>query len=137
MTAATTPASGGVRCLLSGATCGVVRDGDQPSRRLVTNDHRIDEAPTRLKNQASMRNATLFVTILDESDRYRFESVSEAVFLRAQETFVTWTDLDASVADFVVAAQMDDMGIDHVRTYDRHDDAFDVTTLPSHEPDEQ
>jgi hypothetical protein len=121
---------------VSRAFMAFVRDGDLPYRRLVTNDHIVDEAATRLKKQASMRNAALFLTTLDESDLYRFESVSEDVFFQAKETFVTWTDLDASFTDFVVAAHMDHMGIDHLLTYDRHYDAFDVTTLPYHEPDE-
>ena len=44
--------------------------------------------------------------------------------------FVEWTDLDASFTDFVVAAHMDALEVDHILTYDRHYDAFDVTTLP-------
>ncbi len=107
-----------------------VRDGDLPYRRLVVNDHIVDEAATRLKKQASMRNATAFLTTLDQSRLYQFESVSEDVFAAAKDTFVEWTDLGASFTDFVVAAHMADLEIDHVLTYDRHYDAFDVTTLP-------
>ena len=52
------------------------------------------------------------------------------VFDDATATFVEWTDLDASLTEFVVAAHMDAVGVDHILTYDRHYDAFDVTTLP-------
>jgi predicted nucleic acid-binding protein len=107
-----------------------VRDGDLPYRRLIVNDHIVDEAATRLKKQASMRNAASFLTTLDESTLYQFESVSEDVFDDAKATFVDWTDLDASLTDFTVAAHMDASGVDHILTYDRHYDAFDVTTLP-------
>lgn len=107
-----------------------VRDGDLPYRRLVVNDHIVDEAATRLKKQASMQNAATFLTTLDESSLYRLDSVPENVFAEARNTFVEWTDLDASLTDFVVAAHMADLEIDHVLTYDRHYDAFDVTTLP-------
>jgi predicted nucleic acid-binding protein len=107
-----------------------VRDGDLPYRRLIVNDHIIDEAATRLKKQASMRNAASFLTTLDESTLYQFEPVSEDVFDAAKSTFVEWIDLDASFTDFVVAAHMDELEVDHVLTYDRHYDAFDVTTLP-------
>ncbi|WP_233204222.1 type II toxin-antitoxin system VapC family toxin [Halegenticoccus soli] len=109
-----------------------VRDGELPYRRLVVNDHIVDEAATRLKKQASMRNAAAFVTTLDESDLYQFESVSEDVFNEARETFVEWTDLNASFTDFVVASHMNHLEIDHILTYDRHYDAFEVTPLPYH-----
>ena len=107
-----------------------VRDDDLPYRRLIVNDHIVDEAATRLKKQASMRNAASFLTTLEESTLYQFKSVSEDVFDDASATFVEWTDLDASLTDFTVAAHMDALGVDHILTYDRHYDAFDVTTLP-------
>lgn len=117
---------------VSRAFMAFVRDGDLPYRRLIVNDHIIDEAATRLKKQASMRNAASFLTTLDESTLYQFESVSEDVFADAKAMFVEWADLDASFTDFVVAAHMDELEIDHILTYDRHYDAFDVTTLPYH-----
>lgn len=107
-----------------------VRDGDLTYRRLVVNDHIVDEAATRLKKQASMRNAMSFLTTLDESSLYQVEVVSAAVFDTARELFTEWTDLDAAFTDFIVAAQMDAKEIDHILTFDRHYDAFDVTTLP-------
>ena len=107
-----------------------LRDGELPYRRLIVNDHIADEAATRLKKQASMKNAVSFLTTLDESSLYQFEAVSESVVIDAKETFIEWTDLDASFTDFVVAAHMEELDVDHVLTYDRHYDAFDVTTLP-------
>ncbi|WP_238330974.1 type II toxin-antitoxin system VapC family toxin [Haloglomus irregulare] len=107
-----------------------VRDGDLPYRRLIVNDHIVDEAATRLKKQASMRNAASFLTTLDDSTLYQFESVSGDVFDKAKATFVEWTNLGASLTDFTVAAHMEALEVDHILTYDRHYDAFDVTTLP-------
>jgi predicted nucleic acid-binding protein len=104
--------------------------GISPYRRLIVNDHIVDEAATRLKKQASMRNAASFHTTLDESTLYQFEAVSEDVFRDGKEMFVEWTDLDGSFTDFVVAAHMDALEVEHILTYDRHYDAFDVTTLP-------
>ncbi len=115
---------------VSRAFMAFVRDGDLPYRRLIVNDHIVDEAATRLKKQASMQNAASFLTTLDESTLYRFESISEDVFRDAKVTFVEWTDLGASFTDFIVAAHMDALEIDHILTYDKHYDAFDVTTLP-------
>jgi hypothetical protein len=115
---------------VSRAFMAFVRDGDLPYRRLIVNDHIVDEATTRLKKQASMRNAASFLTTLDESTLYQFESVSKAVFDDAKATFVEWTDLDASFTDFIVAAHMDALEVDHILTYDQHYDAFDMTTLP-------
>ncbi|MFT4921998.1 MAG: putative nucleic acid-binding protein [Halobacteriales archaeon] len=112
-----------------------VRDGDLPYRQLIVNDHIVDEAATRLKKQASMQNAVSFLTTLDESRLYRFETVSETAFEDAKAMFVDWTDLDASFTDFLVAAHMDELEVDHILTFDRHYDAFDVTTLPYRNPD--
>jgi len=107
-----------------------VRDGNLPYRRLIVNDHIVDEAATRLKKQASMRNAATFLTTLDKSDLYQLESVTPGVFSDATDTFIEWTDLDASLTDFIVASHMAELEVDHILTYDRHYDAFDVTTLP-------
>ena len=115
---------------VSRAFMDFVRDGDLPYRRLVLNDHIVDDAATRLEKQASMRLAAMFLTTLGESSLYQFECVSADVFGEARERFVDWTDLDASFTDFVVSAHMADLEIDHVLTYDQHYDAFDVTPLP-------
>lgn len=48
----------------------------------------------------------------------------------AKATFVEWTDLNASLTDFTVASHMQALAVDHILTYDRHYDAFEVTTLP-------
>lgn len=110
-----------------------VRDGELPFRRLILNDHIVDEAATRLKKQASMRNAALFLTTIEESTLYQFESVDGGVFEEATLTFLEWTDQDASLTDFIIAAHMEELEIDHILTFDRHFDAFDVTSLPYHE----
>lgn len=107
-----------------------VRDGDLPYRRLIVNEHIVDEAATRLKKQASLEQAASFLATIKESALYQLETVPEEVFQEAIETFMDWTDLDASLTDFAVAKHMDSLGIDHILTYDRHYDAFDVTTLP-------
>jgi predicted nucleic acid-binding protein len=118
--------------VVSQAFMEFLRAGELPYRRLLVNEHIVDETATRLKKQASMRNARKFVTTLDESDLYRLVTVSADVFERPQPTFLEWTDLDASFADFVVAAHMADEGVDYIATFDRHYDAFDITTVPYH-----
>jgi hypothetical protein len=107
-----------------------VRDGELPYRRLVLDEHIVDEAATRLKKQASVRNAGKFLTTIRESRLYTRESVPDDAFETASQRFIEWTELDASFTDFVVAAHMEAAGIDHIATYDEHYDAFDVTTVP-------
>lgn len=107
-----------------------VRDGDLPFRRLVVNEHIVDEAATRLKKRVSMRNAAKFLTTLESSQLYQLEFVPDHAFHEATDRFAEWTDLGASFTDFVVVAQMHAIGIDHIATFDSHYDAFDVTTLP-------
>ncbi|UPM41694.1 type II toxin-antitoxin system VapC family toxin [Halocatena salina] len=115
---------------VSRAFMSFIRDGDLPYRHLIVNEHIVDEAATRLKKRASVQMASTFLTTLDESRLYRFEYVSREVFEEAVNRFTEWTDLNASLTDFVVAQQMADREIDYIVTYDRHYDCFDVTTLP-------
>lgn len=110
-----------------------IREGELPYRRLICNEHIVDEAATRLKKQAALEHATAFLDTLDESDLYRLESVSMDTFDEATERFRDWTDPDAALTDFVVAAHMSELGVNHIATYDSHYDAFGVTTLPYRE----
>lgn len=110
-----------------------IREGELPYRQLICNEHIVDEAATRLKKQATMDHATAFLDTLDESDLYRLESVPMEAFDEATERFRDWTDLGASLTDFIVAAHMSDLAVDHIATYDSHYGAFAVTTLPYQE----
>jgi hypothetical protein len=107
-----------------------LRDGDLPYRRVVATDHAVDEAATRLKKRASQeRGATMFAT-LDDSALYRLDVVGEDVVAEAAERFADWEDHGGSFTDFVVAAHADAEELDHVLSFDRHLEAFDVTTVP-------
>jgi predicted nucleic acid-binding protein len=116
--------------VVSRAFMEFVRDGDLPYRRLLLNEHIVDEAATRLKKQCSIQYATKFLTTLTNSQLYQLEYVPETVFETAATIFTEWTDLNASFTDFVVAEHMDELGVEHIVTYDRHYDAFEVVTLP-------
>lgn len=74
-----------------------LREGDLPFRRLVVNEHIVDGTATRLEEKAALKNAAAFLSTLDESHRYRFESVSEEAFATATERFVEWTDRGGSL----------------------------------------
>lgn len=119
---------------VSRAFMAFVRAGDLPYRRLVVNEHIVDEAATRLKKQASIQNAAAFLSTLEESTLYRVNSASDDVFDDATTRFLEWTDLNASFTHFIVAAHMAAEEIDHILTFDRHFEAFDVTTLPYRSP---
>lgn len=116
--------------VVSRAFMDFVRDDDLPFRRLLVNEHIVDEAATRLKRRAGMPNARRFVETLEESSVFRLERVPDATFDSASDRFVEWADQDASMTDFVVATHMETVDVDHIVTYDRHYDAFDLTTLP-------
>lgn len=111
-----------------------LRDDELPYRRLVLNDHILDEAATRLKKRATMKHAVSFLDTLEASTLYEVEQLPGPAFEAAKTRFVEWDDLDASFTDFLVIAHMNNREIDHVLTFDRHFDAFDVITLPYHEP---
>ena len=107
-----------------------VRDGDLPYRQLIVNEHVVDEAATRLKKRAGMPNAQQFLETLEESSLLRLEPLPDGAFAAAVERFRAWTDHDASVTDFVVASHMAEIGVDHLLTFDRDFDPFELTTLP-------
>lgn len=107
-----------------------IRDGAVPYRRLVVNEHVVDETATRLKKQATIDAAIAVLTTLADSHLYRRESVSEETFDAARERFIEWADHGGSVTDFLVAGQMEALEIDYIATYDSHYDAFDVTPIP-------
>ncbi|ACV12543.1 nucleic acid-binding protein contains PIN domain- like region [Halorhabdus utahensis DSM 12940] len=107
-----------------------IRDGELPYRRLILNDHIVDEAATRLKKQASIRHAVTFLETIEESTLYQLEPVPGDVFEAGTGRFREWTDLDASCTDFVVASHMADLDIEYLLTYDQHYEAFDITTVP-------
>jgi predicted nucleic acid-binding protein len=111
-----------------------VRDGDLPYRHLIVNEHIVNEAATRLKKRASMRNAAKFLTAIESGMVYQLERVPDESFDEATETFAEWTNSPAGFTDFVVAAHMDHLDIDHIATYDGHYGAFGVTPLPYREP---
>lgn len=114
----------------SRAIAEFARDGDLPYRQFIVNEHALDEAATRLKKRASLRYAELLFTAVDESDLFRFERASERAFEQARVRFVEWDDNDASFTDFVIACHMEELGVDHIATYDRHYQLFDVVTIP-------
>lgn len=66
---------------------------------------------------------------VEESDLFRFERISDATFERARTRFVDWDAIDASFTDFVVACHMGELDVDHIATYDRHYQLFEVVTL--------
>lgn len=65
-----------------------------------------------------------------ESELFRFERVPDATFEQARTRFLEWDDNDASFTDFVIATHMTAMDVDHIATYDRHYQLFDLATIP-------
>lgn len=114
----------------SRALAEFARSSDLPYRQFIVNEHALDEAATRLKKRASLRYAELLFRAVEESELFRFERIPDAAFDQARARFIEWDDNDASFTDFVVAAHMNEMDVDHIATYDRHYQLFDVVTLP-------
>ena len=115
---------------VSKALFSFIRDGELPYRRLIVNEHIIDETATRLKRKASLREAQTFLDTVDESDLFFVESVRDDVFERASRRFREWSDHGASFTEFVIATQMEAREIQQIATYDQHFEAFDVTVVP-------
>lgn len=115
---------------VSRALVEFVRDGELPYRQCITNDHAIDEAATRLKKRGSIRFADRLLRAFEESGLFRFERVPKEAFETACDRFTRWDDNDASFTDFVIVSHMDQRGIDHIATYDRHYQLFEVEPIP-------
>jgi hypothetical protein len=114
----------------SRAIAEFARESELPYRHFIVNEHALDEAATRLKKRASLQYAALLFRAVDESELFRFERVPDEAFEQARTRFVEWDDNDASFTDFVIASHMETLGVDHIATYDRHYQLFDVITLP-------
>lgn len=114
----------------SRALAEFARSGDLPYRQFTVNEHTLDEAATRLKKRASLRNAELLFTAVEESGLFRFERISDDAFEQARTRFIDWDDNDASFADYANRCHMEELDVDHIATYDRHYQLFDVVTLP-------
>ena len=69
---------------VSRALMEYIRTNELPYRRLLVNEHIIDETATRLKKQASMRNAAKFLLTAIESDLYQMVTRIEARMPRPQ-----------------------------------------------------
>lgn len=115
---------------VSNAFMEFLQSGDLPYRQLIVIDHSLDEAATRLKKKVSLRNATELLTAVTESQYVQFRVTPRSVFDHAVDRFIEWDDLDASLTDFLIASSMIEMDVGYIATYDRHFDAFDVTTVP-------
>lgn len=114
----------------SRALADFARSGDLPYRQFIVNEHTLDEAATRLKKRASLRYAELLFKAVEESELFRFERLSDRGFEQARTRFIDWDDNDASFTDFVNGCHMAELDVDHIATYDRHYQLFDVVTLP-------
>lgn len=114
----------------SNAIAKFARSGDLPYRQFIVNEHALDEAATRLKKKASFRYADSLFKAVETSDMFQFNRISDKAFEKACERFIQWNDNDASFTDFVIASHMDEIGVDHIATYDRHYQLFDLVTIP-------
>lgn len=114
----------------SRAIAEFTRRGDLPYRHFIINEHALDEAATRLKKKASLRYVDSLFKAIEKSSLFRFERVPDEAFEEACERFIEWNDTDASFTDFVIACHMEKIGVDHIATYDRHYQLFDVVTVP-------
>ncbi len=114
----------------SRALAEFARSGDLPYRQFIVNEHALDEAATRLKKRALLRYAELLFKAVDESGLFRFERVPDEAFEQGRDRFIEWDGNDASFTDFVISSHMEELGVDHIATYDRHYQLFDVVTIP-------
>lgn len=98
--------------------------------RLVTNDHVLDEVATRLRRRVNHGRAVRAIEGVEKEERYVLACTGPETYRRGVRRFVDYHDIDLSFTDCVVAAHMDDAGIDHVFTYDGDFAAFDCTVIP-------
>lgn len=71
-----------------------IQQKELPYNHLVVNDHIIDEAATRLKKNASLRNAVIFLETVRDGQYFTFKSTPASVFTHATERFSEWDDLE-------------------------------------------
>ncbi|MFB6283330.1 MAG: type II toxin-antitoxin system VapC family toxin [Halobacteria archaeon] len=107
-----------------------LRNNELPYRKLLVNDHVVDEAATRLKKRTSNKYTEAFIETIGSSGIYEEKITGDTEYSKAKETFLERTKLDAAFTDHLVAAHMKELNIDHIVTFDTHYDSFNLTTLP-------
>lgn len=107
-----------------------LRTESLPYRRLYTNDYVLDEVATRLRYRVNHDRAVTALQTIERSELYYLEFVDRPIYDAARSVFEEYSDQTLSLTDATIVAQMDDLGIDHLLTYDGDFDAFDCTVVP-------
>lgn len=107
-----------------------IGDGELAYLPLVTNQYVIDEVVSLLLSRAGPTVALDAVDRIYETDTVRVLDVEPALVDRALDQFRTYSDQAISLTDHVIATQAEDLGVDHVFSYDDGFRTLGFTTIP-------
>lgn len=106
------------------------RYGELPYQRFVTNDYVIDEVATLLRQRVHHDRALNALATVLNGDIYDIEFVTPEIFHAARRRFADFDDHALSFTDCTIVSHMDDLGLDHLLSFDDDFAAFDCTVIP-------
>lgn len=106
-----------------------IKEGDIVYKRLLLNQHALDEAATHLKKNASPNDAFRCVNTALSSDIIEIKSTANDEFESACETFCRYDDHDGAMTDFITRSFVRSSETVYLATWDHHYQAFDGMRL--------
>lgn len=107
----------------------LIQSRELPYSRILTNNHVLDEAATRLKKKHSFEDAYDCVNTVRSSDSVEVRSLSQDTLDDAYETFVSFDDHGGAMTDFLNKAFVERTETPYVAVWDEHYEAFDDLRL--------
>ncbi|MEZ3116521.1 hypothetical protein RYH80_11440 [Halobaculum sp. MBLA0147] len=107
----------------------LIQNQELPYSRILTNNHVLDEAATRLKKKHGFEDAHDCVDTVRDSDNIEVRSLSQDALDDAYETFVSFDDHGGAMTDFLNKAFVERTETPYVAVWDEHYEAFDDLRL--------
>lgn len=106
-----------------------VKNEELPYKRLILNQHALDEAATHLKKKGSPDTAFSCVDTVLSSEIFNVRVTNRDEFKDACNTFCKFDDHDGAMTDFITKSVIENSDTSYLVTWDSHYQAFDQVKL--------
>lgn len=108
-----------------------IRDEEIAYKRILINQHALDEAATHLKKHSSPDDAFQCVRTVMASKIFVVDVPDDNVFERACDTFCEFEDHEGALTDFITKTFLEDSDTPYLATWDGHYQSFrELKLLP-------
>ena len=109
---------------------GDVVQGTTAYRPLYTNTYVVDELVTLLQSKATLELACEAFDRIVDSNSIELLYETESRFGAVGDALETYTDLEISFTDHMIATSMRDRNVDHIFSYDGDFETLGLTVVP-------